>query len=249
MTSLEKPRRAPILDGRLSAAMALAGPVRCFADIGADHGRLSAVMLLSGGAEHALVADVSALALKKAQRRIEGLGLSDRVTFAVADGLEALDALNNRTVECVFILGMGGDTISGILSRGAGLLNRAALVLGAQTELPLVRQTLQSIGYRIRREIIASEAGRDYVLMRATPAEPGEAGYTEEEILLGPILLRDSPACWRGMLTRRKRLLAQAVSAMREAGLDKDKARLALFERELAYVERALNATKGVNLP
>lgn len=242
MISLEKPRRAPILDGRLSTAMALAGSVRCFADIGADHGRLSAVMLLSGGAEYALVADVSALALKKAQRRIEGLGLSDRVAFAVADGLEALNALENRAVECVFILGMGGDTISGILSRGARLLNRAALVLGAQTELPLVRQALQSIGYRIRQERIAVEAGRDYVLMRATPAEPGEAGYTEEEMLLGPILLRDRPEHWRGVLTRRKRLLSQAISAMRGAGLEKDRERLALFERELAYVERALNA-------
>ena len=53
-------RRAPTLDGRLSAAMALAEGTQVFADIGAGHGRLSAVLLLSG-ARRALVADVSAL--------------------------------------------------------------------------------------------------------------------------------------------------------------------------------------------
>ena len=46
MTDLVTKRRAPILDGRLSAAMELAENCRVFADIGADHGRLSTVMLL-----------------------------------------------------------------------------------------------------------------------------------------------------------------------------------------------------------
>ena len=66
-------RRAPLLDGRLSAAMALAQGAQVFADIGADHGRLSAVMLLSG-ARSALVADISAAALEKARKRLHALG-------------------------------------------------------------------------------------------------------------------------------------------------------------------------------
>ena len=65
-------RRAPLLDGRLSAAMALAQGAQVFADIGADHGRLSAVMLLSG-ARSALVADISAAALEKARDDLEKL--------------------------------------------------------------------------------------------------------------------------------------------------------------------------------
>ena len=73
-------RRAPLLDGRLSAAMALAQGAQVFADIGADHGRLSAVMLLAG-ARSALVADISAAALEKARKRLHALGLDNRATF------------------------------------------------------------------------------------------------------------------------------------------------------------------------
>ena len=109
-------RRAPLLDGRLSAAMALAQGAQVFADIGADHGRLSAVMLLSG-ARSALVADISAAALEKARKRLHALGLDNRATFAVADGLAALDALK-QPPDTVFVLGMGGETIGGILYRG-----------------------------------------------------------------------------------------------------------------------------------
>ena len=69
--------------------MALAEGTRVFADIGADHGRLSAVLLLRG-ARRALVADVSAAALEKARGRLCALELDSRVTLAVADGLAAL---------------------------------------------------------------------------------------------------------------------------------------------------------------
>lgn len=231
-------RRAPMLDGRLSAAMALAEDAQVFADIGADHGRLSAVMLL-GGARHALVADVSAAALEKARKRLHALGLDSRATFAVADGLAALDALK-QPPDTVFVLGMGGETIRGILRRGYARLGGAALILGAQTDLPMVRSTVCEVGYRIRREVIASAGGRDYVLMRCTPACADEAVYTERECMLGPgLLLAPSPE-WLRVLERRKRLLEQETTAMQTAGLEKDRERLAMNRRELVYVAEQL---------
>ena len=124
------------LDSRLQAALLLAQPCGVCADIGADHGRLSAALLQSGRAKQVLVADVSAPSLNKAKILLGGLGLSDRATFAVADGLRALDALN-VPAETVFVLGMGGQTLSRILEEGCGRLHGASLVLGAQTDLPL----------------------------------------------------------------------------------------------------------------
>ncbi len=227
-------RRAPLLDGRLSAAMALAQGAQVFADIGADHGRLSAVMLLSG-ARSALVADISAAALEKARKRLHALGLDNRATFAVADGLAALDALK-QPPDTVFVLGMGGETIGGILRRGHTRLGGAALILGAQTDLPMVRRTVCEVGYRIRREVIASAGGRDYVLMRCTPARADEAVYTEREYMLGPGLLRDPSSEWQRVLKRREYLLQQEISAMEKAGLEKDRERLAMNRRELGYV-------------
>ena len=232
--------RAPILDGRLSAALALAENCSVFADIGADHGRLSAVMLLEDEHRYGLVADISAQALAKAKTLIGRMGLAHRVTFAVSDGLDALNALTDRTPDTVFILGMGGDTVSGILLRGAAQLHSAALILGAQTDLPLVRRALCSNGYRICSEVVASESNRDYVLIRAIPAAGEEPSYSEEEFLLGPKLLKTLPKNWLGLLERREQLLSKGIRAMRAAGLEKDKERLALFEREIVYVQRAL---------
>ena len=186
-----------------------------------------------------LTADVSAPSLNKAKTLLGGLGLSDRATFAVADGLRALDALS-VPAETVFVLGMGGQTLSRILEEGRERLHGAALVLGAQTDLPLLRETLCRIGYRIRQEQPVKESGRYYLLMQCTPAEDGEPAYDERQLLLGPVLLREHPPLWRDMLERRERLLQSAVSSMEQAKTPVDGEQLALYRRELDYVRQAL---------
>ena len=241
MTDLFNHRRAPILDGRLSAAMELAGNTRIFADIGADHGRLSTVLLLNDPERRGLVADISASALSKATARIQRMGLADRAVFAVADGLDALDAMTDCVPDTIFILGMGGDTVSGILRRGQTKLRGSALILGAQTELPLVRSALVDTGYQINAEIVVCENGRDYILIRAESAQENAPNYTEEELLLGPVLLQECPKSWEPVLLRRERLLMQGINAMNATMRSKDSDRLALFTRELGYVQNALS--------
>ncbi len=235
-----KRKRAPKLDARLSTALRLAKSGGVCADIGADHGRLSAVLLHSGMAERVLVADVSEKALEKAKKRIQSLGLDGCAYFAVADGLDALEALPGRRADVIFILGMGGDTIAGILRRGRRRLLGASLVLGAQTELPLLREAVCAVGYRIRREEIAVEDGRAYVLMRCDPCGEDEPPYSEEELLLGPVLLTERPSAWQPILERREALLRGGISAMEAAALPKDRKRLERFRRELLYVRNAL---------
>lgn len=240
MTDLINHRRTPILDGRLSAAMELAGETKVFADIGADHGRLSAVLLLNDSERMALVADISAPALSKARTLIERLGLTERAVFAVANGLDALDACREHNPDTIFVLGMGGETVSGILRRGQNKLQGARLILGAQTDLPAVRSTLVEIGYRIRHEVVACENERDYILICAEVSQEHEACYSEEELLLGPSLMRQLPQNWSPVLIRRMRLLEQGIHAMTSSANAKDSERLALFQRELKYIQNVL---------
>lgn len=215
------------------------------ADIGADHGRLSAVCLLSGKVKHMLVADISQKALAKAQRRLEALGLLDRATFAVADGLQALDALPGGRVDALCVLGMGGETIAGILGRGKDRLQGATLVLGPQTEMFLVRETLSEIGYRIRRERVVEAAGHFYPLMEATPLGQGEAPHTRREVLIGTGLEEEHGPQRRAFWVRRARLLRKAIQAMGSSATPKDRARLALAEEELRYLEQVLCQPQG----
>jgi len=236
--------RAPRLDARLRAAADWVAPCGVCADIGCDHGRFGAVLLRENRCRRLLAADVSAMALEKARARLAALGLLDRAVFAVADGLDALSALPDGRADTVCILGMGGDTVAGILRRGQTRLQGAALILGAQTELSPTRMAIQQIGYRITDERVADAGGRLYLLMRAEPAPAGAPPYTDKELLLGPRLLARLPPEWRPWLMRRNRLLGEAAAAMRAAA-GRDAARLAETERELRYTQEALQALDG----
>ncbi len=237
----EQPRtqRAPVLDDRLEAAVAMAVPCSICADIGADHGKLSASLLCRGLCQHVLVSDISDKALEKSRTLLGGLQLTDQVTFSVADGLDGVSLLQKPLDTC-FILGMGGETMAHILEKGRNVLGGAALILSPQTDIPLVRATLVSIGYRIRREEIIPSGRRHYVLMRAEPAMPDEAAYTEEELILGPVLMKERPAPWEAYLRREAQYAETAVNAMETASTDKDSQRLAHFRGTLSLVRDAL---------
>ncbi len=231
--------RVPLLDARLRAAADWVAPCQTCADIGCDHGRFGAVLLTENRCRFLLAADVSEKALGKACARLSVLGLLPRAALAAADGLDALDALPGGRADTVCILGMGGETIAGILRRGPDRLLGATLVLGPQTELPLVRAALQEIGYRVSDERVADTGGRLYLLLRATPAPEGATPYTERELLLGPRLLAERPESWKPWLVRRCRLLTEAAASMRAADGANGK-HLAAVERELLFTQEAL---------
>lgn len=231
--------RAPQLDERLEAAVAMAVPCHICADIGADHGHLSASMLSRGLCSHMLVSDISDKALDKARTLLGTLQLEDKVTFSVADGLDGA-ALLPQPPDTVFILGMGGETMAHILTNGRAALHGATLILSPQTDLPLVRQTLCDIGYRLRRETAVSSGKRQYILMRAQPALPGEAAYTAEELILGPILRKERPKDWEPYLRREQQYTQSAIKAMEKATTQKDLERLAQFRETLCLIDEAL---------
>ena len=232
-------QRAPLLDERLEAAVAMAVPCRICADIGADHGKLSAAMLCRGLCQHMLVSDISDKALDKSRVLLGNLHLQDQATFAVADGLDGVKLLKEPLDTC-FILGMGGETMAHILTQGKAVLHGAALILSPQTDIPLVRATLVDIGYRLRREEIIPSGKRHYVLMRAEPAAPGERVYTAKELILGPVLVRERPPAWEAYLRREEQYAITAVTAMEKASTNKDPERLAHFRGTLSLVQEAL---------
>ena len=158
-----------LLDERLSAAAelareALTGMERpVAADIGCDHGFLTAKLLETVPNLTMLASDVSAPSLEKAWRLLAARGLSGRATLAVADGLSAID----RLVDAVMILGMGAGTILKIVSEGRDKIGGAALIVQANGDLPLLRGGLAELGFAVQKEIYCRAAGRHYVTMLA----------------------------------------------------------------------------------
>ena len=172
-----------ILDERLSAAAelareALAGreaPVA--ADVGCDHGFLTAKLLETVPGLTMLASDVSAPSLEKARRLLGARGLSKRANITVADGLSAVD----RPVDAVMILGMGAGTILKIVAEGREKIGGAALIVQANVDLPLLRGGLAELGFAIQKEVYCRAAGRHYVTMLA---RAGEAEMPDERRLM-----------------------------------------------------------------
>ena len=223
-------------DKRLRAAADWVEPCDVIADIGCDHGRLGAMLLLENRARHLLASDISEKSLDKARHFLKRHGLTGRAEFILADGLDAID----QAVDTICILGMGGETLSGILQRGQGRLHGAMLVLGAHTNLYVVRKTLQAIGYRLTGEQVVRSEGHMYVLLRAVPAAGGEEPYTRRELMLGPVFLRERPENWKPWLERRRHYLHKSVAAMDAAPSELNEKRRQKAREELTYTLETL---------
>ena len=199
------------LDPRLSEIAEMVGHCKRYADIGCDHGRLGAFLLQRDWVEQALLMDISDPSLDKARALIRLLALEDRARFIVCDGADGLDC----PVDCVVIAGMGGSTAAGIVERGSARFGNARLLLQANVAQPELRQRLVEVGYRISDERIIRDGRRYYVIIEAVP---GEADYSEQELMVGPVLLQTRPETLNGYAQFRIRVAKKALSGAENGG-------------------------------
>ena len=219
------------MDERLSLAAAMYEPCAVGADIGTDHGLLPCHLLRKGVCGRMILADVSPLALEKARAQAARQHLTDRATFVCADGLDALI----EPAGCVSITGMGGETMVEILRAGQDRLCGAVLVMSAHTDLHLVRQAVMDIGYHFTRERLCRAGGRFYLVWRA---EPGQAAYTEDELLLGtPLLTEGSDPLLADYLAWRLRVTARKLDGLRSAA-QPDQALIARLTHQIELLRR-----------
>ena len=198
------------LDARLSLAYDLYDPCDLAADIGTDHAHLPAALLQRGRCQHMILTDLSESALDNARGEIIRLRLTDRVTFRCGDGLLPL----REACGMISVTGMGGRTIRDILLAGKEKLRGASLVLSAHTDLPLIREAVQAVGYYIDREEPCFCAGRYYLVLRA---RPGEWHPSPREIRLGGPLFASASPRLIPYLTRRRDVLLDKLRGLESA--------------------------------
>ncbi len=166
------------LDERLSAVAGLFPVCGRGADIGADHGKLSARLLQENKCGSMVVSDISVVSLEKAKRLFDNLHLSERAIFRVADGFDALA----EPADCVAVCGMGSRTICSMIRKRPELPGHPTLLLSAHTEVPRLRRTLAENGYDIEAERLVRSNGRFYIVLKANWGNPH---ITEKEISIG----------------------------------------------------------------
>ena len=151
------------LSRRLEAAAGCVPPGCRAADIGCDHGKLSAYLATDLGCT-VTAADLREGPLQKARELFAALGIEDRVQAVLSDGFEAVEPPFDAAV----IAGIGADNIIGIIDRCEYLKSGVRLVLVPASRHGLLRRYLCQSGFVIEKEIPICEAGHCYTVMQAS---------------------------------------------------------------------------------
>lgn len=198
------------LTERLLAAARLGEGCRFAVDVGTDHGRLALWLALSGRAERVAATDIRPGPLSSARRAVSEQGLEDRIRLELCDGLDFEGA---DEADAVYIAGMGGETIQGILERAPWTRRGVQLVLQPQSKLDELCLWLHGNGYAIEAARLAAEGARLYVALRVRGGSDGRV-YAEEFLEEDPLLAR-----W---LDARLETLGKALDGMESAAQARD---------------------------
>lgn len=153
----------PHLDARLAAAAAYVRPGSTVADIGCDHGKLSAWLAGSGRCPLVFACDLREDPLQKARETCAPW--ADRVVFRLGSGLKVLAP---GEAQDIVIAGMGAETIMEILDAAPWVFDgRYNLILVPATKHSLLRRWLARRGFALQSETLCTAAGRWYAVMNA----------------------------------------------------------------------------------
>lgn len=134
-------------------------PCVSFADVGCDHGYCTLYMLKNGLCESAVISDVSAKCLQKAEKLLKSYISSGKVTAVCADGLGGIKSDTDE----VLIAGMGGDEIVEILKNA---FIPANFVLQPMKNPRAVREFLLSSGALITADEVFESGGKFYTVIK-----------------------------------------------------------------------------------
>ncbi len=155
---------------RLLIIAGLLGKNVSVADIGCDHGQLSAYLLQNGLADTVTATDISPKSLQKAERLKSELKL-DKLFLACGDGFGAL----SQKPDAAVVAGMGGEVIAKMLQHP---YSHTKLVLQPMKDSDILYKALTDNGFFIEKVVIAREDRRFYEIILAQPGKNEPFDYS-----------------------------------------------------------------------
>lgn len=166
-------RNSLLRDGRLASIFSMLGRAELVADVGCDHGYLSAALITSGKAGRVVASDVSPASCVKARRLAEELMITDRMKVVMGDGLDPI--AGEEPPYKIAVCGMGGELILKILEANRPAAERAELIvmqpMKGEAEL---REYLFRGGFGVTDERVVCDNGRFYQIIAAKYGEPND---------------------------------------------------------------------------
>ena len=156
----------PTLDARLSAAAELVRHGEPVADIGCDHGKLTAVLAASGRYPKVIGADLRPGPLAKAEQTLEYAGCKDRAELRLGDGLSVLSP---GEVSTIVLAGVSAQTTWEIIEKAPWVSAPGGprLVMVPATRHSDLRRWLWEHGFALTADRPVQAAGRWYAVMAA----------------------------------------------------------------------------------
>jgi len=202
-----------MLNKRLQAIAEQVDDGSVLLDIGCDHALLDIFLVLHKENVHVIASDISAHALEQAKKNVQKYQVVNRVQLCQGDGLDVLIP----GVNTIVISGMGGMNIIGILQNQESLKHIETLILSPNTDIPFVRSYLTTRGFYIVKEVLVMDRGKYYEIL---VLKKGSRIYSEQEILLGPYLLKENSPLFQRMLQetikKKKSILPSLENEKRE---------------------------------
>jgi tRNA (adenine22-N1)-methyltransferase len=158
------------------------------ADVGCDHGKLTAWLALNG-TPAVIAMDISSKSLAKTKQLVKELDLQPIVQTRISDGLKKL---KRGEADVIVLAGMGGSTMCTILKEGYEVAIEASrLVLQPMNSVGQVRRWLTDNGFCIVDERLAEEDGRIYQILSSAPGPDKRPPVSLFDLEVGHILLDD----------------------------------------------------------
>ena len=230
------------LDERLQCAFHMLKGARSVADIGCDHGKLTAALLLNGGCERVIAGDISPDCLNKTREIIGRYRLQDRAEARLGSGLSVLSP---GDCDAAAMLGMGGELIVELLEALPEVAEQMdRLVLQPMSGIEQLRQWLYENGYHVQQDRMVAVGRRWYQLLsvqKAVHPDHWPDRFPRDCYLVGYRAFADGekllhPYCG-AQLQKRRDQLERAVGT---AGEDK-------LSREAGQLEQILKEMEGWN--
>lgn len=215
-----KPSTVITLSPRLEAVVQMLPACHTVADIGCDHGKLSANLLLRRICKRVIAIDVSVPSLNKAQKLAIRLNLQEKMSVREGSGLSIL---SYAEAQCAVFAGMGGFLIAQLLKEDENTARSlSAIILQPMQHVRELRQYLRDNMWRICDEQLVQEGSRIYEMIRI---ESGEPDYQEDLDLslqdeLGPIIWRKRHPLIKKKLEQQVNLVRKQICNVRLGGTE-----------------------------
>ena len=153
------------LSKRLSMVAGMVTDSKVVADIGCDHAYTSIYLVENNLADKVIAMDVNKGPVEIAKKNIKLYNVEEQIDVRLSDGTAKLE---EDEADTLLISGMGGALIVKILAMRPDILSKCKyLVLSPQSEIFLVRQYLENVGFQIIEEDMVKDEGKFYVGIKA----------------------------------------------------------------------------------